>query len=98
MRNKKEIDELFLTGRRFNFNDLTIIYKPSTLPKVGFFASGKIKGAVKRNRVKRLLREAYRMNKEIFIGFKVIFHAKDLLDAKEILEAFDAFRKERKVL
>ncbi|MEO0136809.1 MAG: ribonuclease P protein component [candidate division WOR-3 bacterium] len=95
IRHKREIDELFLTGKRFLFDDLVIIYKPSPQSKIGFFASGKIKGAVNRNRMKRLLREAYRMNKEIFMGLTVIFYAKGLLDTKRILEAFKAFKKER---
>ncbi len=92
---KNEIDDLFLTGKRFNFKNLVIIYKPDLSSKVGFFASAKLKGAVKRNRVKRIIREAYRMNKEIFMGFKVIFYAKGLLDAAEVLNAFRAFKKER---
>ncbi|MEO0185649.1 MAG: ribonuclease P protein component, partial [candidate division WOR-3 bacterium] len=64
-------------------------------PKVGFFASGKISGAAKRNRVKRILREAYRMNKEIFEGLKVIFYANNLFDAEEVLNCFESFREER---
>ena len=92
--NRSEIKDLFSNGKRLKFNDLVIIYKPDICSKVSFFASGKLKGAVKRNRVKRILREAYRMNKEIFMGFKVIFYAKGLLDATEILNAFQVFKKE----
>lgn len=94
IRKKTEIKELFSDGKRLNFKNLVIIYKPDLCSKVGFFASGKLKGAVKRNRVKRILREAYRMNKEIFMGFKVIFYATGLLDANEVLNAFRVFKKE----
>uniref|UniRef100_A0A7V3VTQ9 Ribonuclease P protein component n=1 Tax=candidate division WOR-3 bacterium TaxID=2052148 RepID=A0A7V3VTQ9_UNCW3 len=93
IRNKNEIKDLFLNGNRFIYSNLTIIYKPDGEPGVGFFASKKLKGAVKRNRVKRILREAYRMNKEVFMGFKVIFYAQSLLDAEEVLKAFQAFKK-----
>jgi len=92
--NRSVIKDLFSNGKRLNFKDLVIIYKPDLCSKVSFFASGKLKGAVKRNRIKRILREAYRMNKEIFMGFKVIFYAKGLLDAEEILNAFQVFKKE----
>lgn len=93
IRYKNEIDELFRYGKRLNCGDLIIIYKPDQVSKVGFFASGKLKGAVKRNRVKRILREAYRMNKEIFMGFKVIFYARGLLDASAVSNAFEQFKK-----
>jgi hypothetical protein len=33
------------------------------------------------------------MNKEVFMGFKVIFYAQSLLDAEEVLKAFQAFKK-----
>ncbi len=91
---KSEIRDLFSNGKRINFNNLVIIYKPDLCSKVGFFASRMHKSSVKRNRVKRILREAYRMNKEIFMGFKVIFLATGLLDANEVLNAFQAFKKE----
>ncbi|MGB9720200.1 MAG: ribonuclease P protein component [bacterium] len=95
IRNKKEIIDLLAKGTRFSCNEFVIIYKPDSEPKVGFFASGKIRSAVKRNRVKRILREAYRMNKEIFEGLKVIFYAHNLLDAENVLNGFASFRKER---
>lgn len=94
IRNKKEIRNLLSTGKRFPCNDLVIIYKPASEPKIGFFASGKIRSAVKRNRVKRILREAYRMNKEIFKGLNIIFYAYNVLGAEHILNCFQAFRKE----
>ncbi|MEO0094789.1 MAG: ribonuclease P protein component [candidate division WOR-3 bacterium] len=95
IRNKKEIKDLFSNGERFSLKNLVIIYKPDTETKAGFFASGNIKSAVKRNRVKRILREAYRIHKEIFMGLKVIFYAQSLLDAKQVINVFKAFKEER---
>ncbi len=94
LRNKKEIRDLLSEGRRVACGEFVIIYKPDNETKVGFFASRKIRSAVKRNRVKRILREAYRMNKEIFKGLKVIFYAYDLLDAKIVRAGFQVFREE----
>jgi len=45
-----------------------------------------------RNRVKRLLREAYRMRKEIFEGWKVLFYALGAVDKTCILQAFERFK------
>ncbi|MGQ9664816.1 MAG: ribonuclease P protein component [bacterium] len=93
VRNKKEIRTLLKTGKRFACNDLVIIYKPASRSKVGFFASRKIRSAVKRNRIKRILREAYRMNKEIFRGLNVILFAHNVLNPREILDCFQLFKK-----
>ena len=68
---KKVIDGLFANGDSFLAFPLKVVYKESQLPhpipvQVGFSASKKIfKRAVKRNRIKRLMREAYRLNKHM---------------------------------
>jgi len=93
LKGKQVIKNIFRNGRRSRSGNLVIIYLLSEKPQAGFVASKKIGGAVKRNRVKRLLREAYRMNKEIFQGLKVIFYAVGPLTHKEILWAFKKFRE-----
>ena len=95
LKGKQVIKKLFSQGERFQSGNLLIIYLFSEEPRAGFIASKKIGGAVKRNRVKRLLREAYRMNKKIFTGLEVIFYAQGPLILKEIIDAFHSFERKR---
>ena len=87
IKGKKEIRALFSSGRRKHFRDFTLIYLPATQPKAGFIASREIGSAVKRNQIKRIMREAFRMNKEKFIGLAVLFYAKKSIDYSVINNA-----------
>lgn len=69
---KKEIDELFAQGKGFVAYPLRVVYRTEPAvgaegipPAVMLVSVGKkyFKRANKRNRVKRLVREAYRLNK-----------------------------------
>jgi ribonuclease P protein component len=68
---KKEIDRLFHNGQSFISYPLRIVYLPDTgdLLRVSGISvligvpKKRIRCAVQRNRIKRLIREAYRLNK-----------------------------------
>lgn len=55
-------------GKRFSTKNLTIFIKSNDIGirRLGLSVSRKIGAAVKRNRIKRLLREFFRLNKENF--------------------------------
>jgi ribonuclease P protein component len=68
LKSRKQIEELFLNGKSFSVFPLRATYQflPSNEPliQVGVTAGKKyFKRAVDRNRIKRLIREAYRLQK-----------------------------------
>lgn len=73
---KKEIDHLFNNGQSFIAYPLRIVYVPDTeaLPSESGIAilisvpKKRIKRAVDRNRIKRLIREAFRLNQRFITG------------------------------
>ncbi len=91
---KKVIDQLFLNGKSFLVFPVKVVYHEIHLPvdfpvQAGFSVSKKVfKRAVHRNRMKRLMREAYRLNKnELYIKIGTrqvavffIFVGKELMD------------------
>lgn len=71
----KSIDSLFSSGESFIAYPIRVVYKQydlideenQTSSVVISVSKRKFKRAVKRNRVKRMIREAYRLNKEFLI-------------------------------
>ena len=70
IKKKSEIDEVIKKGKKTSGENLTLyrLEKDEGKQKFGVKVNRNIKGAVKRNRIKRLLREILRKNKEKFRG------------------------------
>lgn len=77
----KRVEFLYVTGdgKKFLTRSFIIFVKPNSLAfsRIGITASRKVGGAVKRNRVKRLVREFFRLNKtRIKKGIDIVVIAK----------------------
>ncbi|MBQ3115924.1 MAG: ribonuclease P protein component [Clostridia bacterium] len=60
LKKEKDFNLVFKEGKRVFSSSLTLVYFPSKEIKAGFAVSKKHGGSVKRNRIKRLLRESFR--------------------------------------
>ena len=65
---KNDFKEIIQGGKRIQDKNLVLWYKPASLDtckkRMGLVVSKKLGSAVVRNRTKRLLREAFRLNRE----------------------------------
>lgn len=62
LRLKKDFESVFKEGRKFTTNALLMWYKPSEHTRLGIIISAKLGKAVLRNRIKRIIREVFRLN------------------------------------
>lgn len=94
---KQEFIDAASKGKRFSTKNLTIFIKSNDIGirRLGLSVSRKIGIAVKRNRIKRYLREFFRLNKELFpassdisISVKQGYSPSGYNDVKEELTAF----------
>jgi ribonuclease P protein component len=71
LKHRKQIDQLFAAGKAFSVGALRVIYRveetaEAAAIRAGFTVSKRhFKKAVARNRIKRLLRELYRTQKQV---------------------------------
>lgn len=75
---KKDFDDIFAKGKKTALNNLIMRWRPSPSDKstsrVSIIVSRKIGNAVKRNRIKRLIKEVFRLNKsKLKFGVDMIF-------------------------
>ena len=97
LKSRKLIDALFREGRHVSRFPYKLFYLKTSLPEdtkiqVAFAVPKRnIKSAVQRNRVKRLLRENYRLNKHLIFNnidgsfaFLILYMGKEVPDFNEV--------------
>jgi len=64
IRAEREFAAVYRTGRRVKLGPMVVILQPNRLghPRLGISAPRRLGGAVVRNRVKRMIREAFRLS------------------------------------
>jgi ribonuclease P protein component len=109
LKSKKTIDDLFTNGKSVVKYPLRLVYMPCKIIENGLEKGSKIgvsvskkyfKKAVDRNYYKRVLREAYRMHKNILAQnenpyfFMLLYQSKEKLTQKEVaLKTIALFEK-----
>jgi ribonuclease P protein component len=74
LKSKKLFDRLFAEGKGIKAGSLKLLYLKTELPEDVLFQVGvavpkkNFRSAVKRNRIKRLMRENYRLNKHLIFN------------------------------
>jgi ribonuclease P protein component len=65
LRNKSEYDNVYLRGKRVHGENFSLILLPNNLEhnRLGISIHGQLKGAAKRNRIKRIIREFFRLDR-----------------------------------
>jgi len=66
LRKKVEYDNVYLHGKRVHGENFSLILLPNKRGhnRLGISIHGQLKGAAKRNRIKRIIREFFRLNKD----------------------------------
>ena len=95
---KNDFQDIIQGGKRIQDQSLVLWHKPApdgkTDRRLGIVVSKKLGGAVVRNRAKRLLREAFRLNREqLKSGTDYIFSPRRSEDWTTLAQAENALRK-----
>lgn len=110
LKNKKLIDQLFVGGKSVTSYPIKLFYIKADLPSEVPIQAGvtvpkkNFKSAVKRNRIKRLLRESYRRNKGLVFNnskgtfaFLFLYLGKEMPDSsiveENLITALKKFKK-----
>jgi ribonuclease P protein component len=65
LRTKSDYDNVYLRGKRVHGENFSLILLPNNLEhnRLGISIHGQLKGAAKRNRIKRIIREFFRLDR-----------------------------------
>lgn len=105
LRKTWEFDQVYRQGRRLRGQGFSLICRPAGMARnrLGVSIHRKLRGATRRNRIKRLFKEAFRLNRAIFpaacdmvVTVRPDFHPTGLGAVMEAFERlFDAPKGEK---
>lgn len=101
--NRRDFVNLNRAGKRFQTEHFTIIFMKNGLgiARLGITVTRKIGNAVKRNRIKRRVREYFRLHKDLFPkDYDFVISAKkgsDTLDFLKVKEELGEFILDKKI-
>ena len=104
LKSKKVIDQLFTEGKSVSVYPLKLVYlktkyEDNSIIKTSVSVSKRLhKTAVARNRIKRLLREAYRLNKPLFFNNSTTSYAFMILYLSKDGTTFEELNTKMKIL
>ncbi len=104
LKSKKLIEQMFTEGRAVTVYPLRLVYlktefEDNSTIKTGVSVSKRLhKTAVARNRIKRLLREAYRLNKPLYFNNSSTSYAFMILYLSKDGTTFDKLNNSMKLL
>ena len=96
IRASSDFRNVFSKGTRFHSENFVLHARPNGLgfPRLGLSVGrGASTSSVKRNRIKRLLREAFRRNKSAFSSNDVVFVVKNDVSGRKFSELLPEVRK-----
>lgn len=70
LRKSHEFERVYKQGKRVHGDGFTLIYQPNEIGynRLGISVHRQLKGAVKRNRIKRIIRESFRLARDRYPG------------------------------
>lgn len=80
IKSSSEIRQILKNGKLYRNKYFDVRFVDSDKARVAFLVYKKVGNAVQRNRMKRLFREAYRLNKTQFENYRMVFIIKIFRD------------------
>ncbi len=99
IKKNSEFKTILTQGRQWEGKYINIFILEAKEKKAGFLVPKKVGNAVTRNRIKRLMRETYRKNRQNIKDLHVVLYAKNLTSSagyQHIYNDFQNFLKKQK--
>lgn len=94
LRTARDFERVYRGGKVFQNRYFKIFYRELESggpPRLGLTVARRLGEAVVRNRAKRVIREAFRLNKELFAGLELIVQLRDGVEALSKAEVREEF-------